>query len=211
MTEKTRILFSDFDGTITARESLEAVLKQFVPQKYDDMMKRLKAREVTIRKGVREMVEAVPSAKYPEIIEFVKEIPIRPGFEALLDFLDARRMLFIVLSGGLRGMVEARLGPLVKRAHRIIAADVDTSGQYLKIFSDYEFGTELVAKVEVMKEYTADQQIVIGDGITDFQMAEHAGIVFARDSLAAYLDEANVSYFAWSDFFDIRDKLQELL
>lgn len=211
MREKTRILFSDFDGTITARESLEAVLKQFVPQKYDDMMKRLKAREVTIRKGVREMVEAVPSAKYPEIIEFVKEIPIRPGFEDLLDFLDARRMPFIVLSGGLRGMVEARLGPLVKRAHRIIAADVDTSGQYLKIFSDYEFGTELVAKVEVMKEFAADQQIVIGDGITDIQMAEHAGIVFARDSLAAYLDEANVSYFAWSDFFDIRDKLQELL
>lgn len=211
MREKTRILFSDFDGTITARESLESVLKQFVPQKYDDMMKRLKAREVTIRQGVREMVEAVPSAKYPEIIEFVKEIPIRPGFEALLDFLDARRMPFIVLSGGLRGMVEARLGPLVKRAHRIIAADVDTSGQYLKIFSDYEFGTELVAKVEVMKEFAADQQIVIGDGITDIQMAEHAGIVFARDSLAAYLDEANVSYFAWSDFFDIRDKLQELL
>ena len=211
MTEKTRVLFSDFDGTITARESLEAVLKAFAPGKYDDMMKRLKAGEVTIRDGVREMVEAIPSDRYPEIIEFVKEIPIRQGFEAFLDFLEAHKIKFIVLSGGLRGMVEARLGPFVERAHRIIAADVNTDGPYLKVFSDYEIGTELVAKVEVMKEYGADEQIVVGDGITDIQMAQHGTTVFARDSLAKFLDEANVPYYTWSDFGDIRDKLESLL
>ncbi len=211
MTAVHRILFSDFDGTITARESLEAVLKEFASEKYDDMMKRLKSGEVTIREGVREMVEAIPSAKYPEIIRFVTDIPIRPGFESLLDFLEQKGIPFIVLSGGLRGMVEARLGPLLERAYRIIAADVDTSGIHLKVFSDYEMGTELVAKAEVMKAFAADEQIVIGDGITDFQMARHADTVFARDSLAKFLEKSGISYYPWADFFEIRDKLETLV
>lgn len=211
MRENHRILFSDFDGTITARESLEAVLKEFASEKYDDMMKRLRAGEVTIRKGVREMVEAIPSAKYPEIIQFVRDIPIRPGFEALLDFLEGRGIPFIVLSGGLRGMVEARLGHLANRAHHIIAADVDTSGTYLKVSSAYEMGAELVAKAEVMKAFAADEQIVIGDGITDFQMARQATTVFARDALAEFLDKEGIHYHAWSDFFDVRDQLEALL
>ena len=211
MTEKHRILFCDFDGTITARESLEAVLKEFAAHKYDDMMKRLKSGEVTIREGVREMVEAIPSAKYPDIIQFVRDIPIRPGFDALLDLLEGRGIPFIVLSGGLRGMVEARLGPLVDRVHRIIAADVDTSDTYLKVYSAWEMGSELVAKAEVMKEFAADERIVIGDGITDFQMARHADTIFARDSLAAFLDEAGMPYYPWTDFFEIREKLETLV
>jgi len=211
MTKKHRILFCDFDGTITARESLEAVLKEFAAHKYDGMMKRLKSGEVTIRDGVREMVEAIPSAKYPDIIKFVRDIPIRPGFEALLDFLEQKDIPFIVLSGGLRGMVEARMGNLIDRAHRIIAADVETSDTYLKVFSAYEMGSELVAKAEVMKEFAADERIVIGDGITDFQMAQHADTVFARGSLAAFLEEAGISYYPWADFFDIREKLETLV
>ncbi len=42
-------------------------------------------------------------------------------------------------------------------------------------------GTELVAKVLVMEEYPADEKIEIGDSSTDFNMALHAPMVFARD------------------------------
>jgi len=100
---------------------------------------------------------------------------------------------------------------LVDRAHRIIAADVDTSDTYLKVFSAHEMGSELVAKAEVMKEFAADERIVIGDGITDFQMARHADTVFARDSLAEFLDKAGISYYPWTDFFEIREKLETLV
>lgn len=209
MTNKRPIVFCDFDGTITERESLEAVLRRFNPQNHDAMMARLKAGEVTIRDGVREMVEGIASARYPEILSFVREIPIRPGFEAFLDFLDERGIPFVVLSGGLRGMVEARLGPLVERTHRIISADVDASGPWLAVFSEYESENELVAKARVMETFSFDAAIVIGDGITDFEMARHGSCIFARDSLAAYLDRQGIGYHSWSDFYDVRDKLAE--
>ncbi len=211
MTEIKRIVFCDFDGTITAAESLEAVLHRFNPGAFDAMMARLKAGEVSIRDGVREMLEGIESARYPEILAFVQEIPIRQGFEAFLDFLDTRAIPFIVLSGGLRGMVEARLGQLASRARRIIAADIDTSQSFLRVFSDYESGSELVAKAEVMKTFSFDESIVIGDGITDIEMAKHGSHIFARDSLAAWLDRAGISYHGWSDFSDICRRLEAQL
>ena len=209
MTNKRPIVFCDFDGTITERESLEAVLRKFNPENHDAMMARLKAGEVSIRDGVREMVEGISSARYPEILSFVREIPIRAGFEPFLDFLDERAIPFVVLSGGLRGMVEARLGPLVRRAHRIIAADVDASRPRLTVISDYESESELVAKARVMETFSFDAAIVIGDGITDFEMARHGTCIFARDSLAAYLDQQGIGYHSWSDFYDVRDQLAE--
>lgn len=209
--ESGRILFCDFDGTITAKESLESVFTTFAPGKWEPVKQKLTAGELTVREGVREVIETIPSARYPEICEFVTHIPIRPGFEAFLDFLQDRHIPFVVLSGGLRGMVEARLGILKARVHRIFAAEVDTGGPFLKVMSNHESDTELVAKAEVMALFSAAEKIAVGDGITDLNMARHATLVFARDMLARFLDQSGIFYHPWTDFFDLRDRLRNLL
>jgi 2-hydroxy-3-keto-5-methylthiopentenyl-1-phosphate phosphatase len=199
----SRIVFCDFDGTITAQESLEGVFKRFAPDIWKPIKDKMMALEITIRQGVRQILESIPSKRYPEILDFVQTIPIRPGFEEMLDFLDARGVPFVIISGGLRGMVDARLGDLVNRAYKIFAVDVDTGGEFLKLKSDFEGETELVAKVEVMNLFDAEQRIVIGDGVTDLNMAQNGSVVFARDRLAAFLKHMDVPYNEWSDFFDV--------
>ena len=184
-----RVVFCDFDGTITSRESLEAVFKRFAPELYAPIKEKMMALEITIREGVRQVLESIPSARYPEILEYVKSIPIRPGFEQLLDFLDDNAVLFVIVSGGLRGMVDARLGTLVNRAHKIFAADVDIGGEYLKVTSEFEGGSELVAKVEVMNRFDAAQRIVIGDGATDIHMAQAGTMV--PDSLGTFFSNGS--------------------
>lgn len=208
--ESGRILFCDFDGTITAKESLEAVFTTFAPGRWEPVKQKLMAGKLTVRDGVREVMETIPSARYPEMCAFVAGIPIRPGLEEFLDFLEHRHIPFVVLSGGFRGMVEARLGPLKERMHRIYAADVDVSGPFLKVTSAHESDAELVAKAEVMALFSAREKIVVGDGITDFNMARHADVVFARDRLARFLDQSGIAYYPWLDFFDLRDSLNKL-
>ena len=201
-------VFCDFDGTITSKESLEGVFKRFAPDLYVPIKEKMMALEITIREGVRQVLESIPSARYPEILEFVQEIPIRPGFEQMLDFLDAQGVPFVIVSGGLRGMVDARLGALAKRAHKIFAADVDTGGEFLEVTSEFEGGSELVAKVGVMNLFDAKQRIVIGDGATDINMAQAGTLVFARDNLAFFLDQMKIPYKEWSNFFDVQKTLE---
>ncbi len=210
-TASGRIVFCDFDGTITAKESLELVFTTFASGRWEPIKRKLMSGKLTVREGVREIAETIPSARYREICEFVAAIPIRPGLEAFLDFLDHRHIPFVVISGGFRGMVEARLGPLKDRVHRIFAADADTDGPLLKVISDYESDTELVAKADVMALFTADEKIAIGDGITDLNMARFADVVFARDMLARFLDQKGMAYHPWTDFFDLRDRMKSLI
>lgn len=205
-----RIVFCDFDGTITARETFEVVIKQFAPELSAQLLPQMYARELTIREGVRQILASIPSSRYPEIIELTRPQPIRPGFSELLDFLEVQGVPLVVVSGGLRGMVEVVLGSLVERVRAIHAIDVDTSGANLQVRSQYEAGTEMVAKVKVIEAYSPDQAIAIGDSLTDLNMALQVPLVFARDRLAKYLEEHQKSYIPWNDFFTVRDYLAAL-
>jgi 2-hydroxy-3-keto-5-methylthiopentenyl-1-phosphate phosphatase len=205
-----RIIFCDFDGTITVSETFVAVLKHFAPQLSAQLIPEMYARRLTLREGVKQILESIPSSCYPEILEFTRKEPIRSGFTELLDFLEAEKVPLVVVSGGLRGMVEVVLGELVPQIHTIHAVDVDTKGEYLQVNSEFEGGTELVAKVQVMEKYPADEKIAIGDSLTDLNMALTTPIVFARDRLAYYLEENQKPYIPWQDFLEVRDHLAQL-
>ncbi len=205
-----RVVFCDFDGTITVEETFVAVLKKFAPELSAKLLPEMYARRVTLREGVRQILESIPCSRYAEILEFTQLQQIRPGFVELLDFLEFQGVPLVVVSGGLRGMVETVLDSLVQRVHAIHAVDVDTNGSHLKVYSQYEGGTELIAKVKVMSKYPAYQKIAIGDSLTDLNMALEASVVFARDRLAEYLDEQKKPYIRWNNFLQIRDYLVKL-
>ncbi|MEH2208679.1 MAG: HAD-IB family phosphatase [Nostoc sp.] len=202
-----RIVFCDFDGTITVDETFVAVLKKFAPVLSAKLLPEMYAKRLTLREGVKEILQSIPSASYPEILEFTKPQLIRPGFIELLDFLEFQGVSLIVISGGLRGMVEVVLDGIVHRIEKIYAVDVDISSAYLKVNSEYEGDTELIAKVQVMDRYPVDEKIAIGDSITDLNMGLQASVVFARSPLSQYLDEHQKPYIPWNDFFQIRDYL----
>lgn len=205
-----RLVCCDFDGTITVRETFVAMLKKFSPEKAAQIIPELYSQRVTLRDGVRQMLEAIPSCQYPEIIELAQTEEIRPGFVELLDFLDSQNVPFVVVSGGLRGMVETTLGKLVDRVQGIHAVDIDTRGEFLRPYSEFEGSTEMVEKVKVVSLYQIENWVAIGDSVTDLNMAMAAPLVFARSRLSQYLDDRKKSYIPYEDFFDVRDRLSQL-
>ncbi|MFM2430836.1 MAG: hypothetical protein RLZZ511_2049 [Cyanobacteriota bacterium] len=202
-----RIVFCDFDGTITTEETFVALLRQFTPDLADTLMAEIYAKRLTLREGVRQMLTSIRSEQYLAIVAFAQAKAIRPGFDRFLDFLEANQVPFVLISGGITVMVETVIGDRKSRMAGIHAIDLDTQGEFLTPISRFEAGSEFVAKVNVMAEYPCDEAIAIGDSITDLNMAMAAPVVFARDRLATYLQEANKPYYAWEDFDDIRQQL----
>jgi 2-hydroxy-3-keto-5-methylthiopentenyl-1-phosphate phosphatase len=203
------IVFCDFDGTITAIETFVGMLKEFAPELSAQLLPEMYARRLTLREGVKQLLESIPSDRYPEIISYAASNPIRPGLEELINFLNVRGVPFIVISGGLRDMVETVLDrqQLIEKVDSIYAVDIDTRSDRLQVHSDFEGNTELVAKVKVMEQYFISEKIAIGDSVTDINMALAADLVFARDRLVDYLEAENKPYIPWNDFLDIRDYL----
>ncbi|HEY9826235.1 MAG TPA: haloacid dehalogenase-like hydrolase, partial [Stenomitos sp.] len=131
----------------------------------------------------------------------------RPGLPDLLTFLAAQNIPFVIVSGGLRGMVEAAIAPLRSQIHAVYGVDLDTQGAQFKVHSPVEGETELVSKVDIMRLHPAQCTIAIGDSVTDLNMAMAADVVFARDRLAEYLGDRGVSFYRWDTFDDIRSIL----
>jgi 2-hydroxy-3-keto-5-methylthiopentenyl-1-phosphate phosphatase len=199
-----RIVFCDFDGTITAQETFVAILKQFTPELAAELIPKMYQLELTLREGVLQMLEAMPSSVYTEILDFAAAQPLRSGLPEFLEFLQAQAIPFVVITGGLKGMVEAAIPELLPKIHAVHGAEIDTAGAYFKVNSPALGETELVSKVDIMKRYPAEQTIAIGDSVTDLKMALAADVVFARDRLADYLGDRSVAYHPWDDFHDIQ-------
>jgi 2-hydroxy-3-keto-5-methylthiopentenyl-1-phosphate phosphatase len=211
-------IFCDFDGTITAEDTFTGMLKVVAPHLCDQYLPDIYAQKLTLREGVKRIIESIPSHYYSTMIRYVDDIPIRPGLVELVKFSIDHKIPFHVVSGGLKDMVkrvltQQTLGdrPLIEQVASINAVAIDTSQAYLQPISEYEGGTELVAKVEVMEQYPAQKTISIGDSITDLNIALNANISFARDRLAKYLDAVNKFYYPWENFFTVRDRLMRMI
>lgn len=203
-----RIVFCDFDGTITVEDTFVNVCRHFAADTVDRLLREIFKGSLSLKDGIRDIVESIPSARYPEMLDFVNGTPLRAGLERFLDFLEGKNIPFVVISGGLMGLVLRQLGPIAVRAERIYAADVDTSGKYLRVISPFEDGSELVNKKKIMSTYRYTDAAAIGDGVTDQGMAMEASIVFARKHLADFLDKCSKSYETWNDFYDVRETLE---
>ncbi len=205
------IIFCDFDGTITAVETFAGMLKEFAPDLSSLIMPKLYEKKITLREGVRTILESIPSQIYGDILEYAASKPVREGLPELLDFLDRHNIPFVIISGGLQDMVEKVIARenLLHRVKAIAAVKIDTSSEYLQVNSDYEADTELVAKVKVMAQFPAEKTIAIGDSLTDINMALKADLVFARDKLIEYLEEENKPYIPWNNFHDVGEYLQQ--
>lgn len=204
-----RIVFCDFDGTITAVETFIGMLKRFAGEDYARIEKLVIGRKITLAVAVRQMVESIPSASFPAMQDYISNQTIRSGFSELLDFLNASGIPFVVISGGILEQVQKRLEPFQHRIHGMHAARIETNAEYIKVISEHENKEELVSKKAIMGKYDYSEAVAIGDGITDMTMAARADVVFARGNLCRYLDQIGQTYHPWDTFFDIRDALAE--
>lgn len=212
-------VFCDFDGTITTDDTFARFIETYSPKLSQELLPKIYHRQLTLKEGIPPIVRAIPSQYYEEAVAAVGRHPLRSGLEDLLLFLEAHQIPFIVISGGLKDMVRAALQqrgpktgrPLIEFVTDIVAADIDASGEFLRMSSDYVGETEMVAKVKVMALYPTEKSVMIGDSVTDINMALRADVTFARDSLIRYMTEENHPYLPWDTFDDVRQHLENLV
>ena len=207
----SRVIFCDFDGTITTQDTFVSMLEKFAPEVAQQLLPAIFRREISLKDGVHRTLGTISTAYYPEIIEFMACQPVRAGLSEFMTFLNRLEVPFIVVSGGLVDMVNAVLKrrQLMAEVTAIYGGEIDTTGELLRAYSRLESDVEFVAKAQVMAKYPAQSKIAIGDSVTDINMSLAADLVFARDRLTQYLDAESKPYIQWENFHDIKNYLAE--
>ena len=190
-------------------DTFAGAMRLFVdPDEFSLYSKKLAAGEATLSQVVRKAYDGAPAKLLPEMLEYVKGVAMRPGFEAFLDTCEALGIGVVVISGGAREFLDQKLAPYEGRLLGIHAAELAVCGDTLHLESSFDDGNELVKKTAVMARYDYDESIGIGDSFTDCNMAQAVDQVFARDVLAKFLAKKGVPFTPFEDFYTVVDAIR---
>lgn len=209
MTPYKYIVFCDFDGTVTNWESAEGLWELLLGNDFHIKMEQLIAQNSTTSRGIKELFGMVKSVEYPKILEYIKTLELRPGFCEFLDLLQKYDIPFVIVSGGIREMVEYVLKPYMHKITDYYCCDLNIEKEFIQISSEYDDGIDLLRKEIPMSFYNYDKAIYIGDSYTDMNPATHSDIVFAKDRLEEFLIKNNLSYHKFDTFYDVIDVFKD--
>ncbi len=214
----TKVIFCDFDGTVTEKDNIVAIMEEFAPDGWKPIVNDILNENISIREGVGKLFSRIPSDKKEEIIEFVlTRSKIRDGFQEFIDFTKKENIPLYIVSGGIDFFVH----PVLKdklNPEQIICNHSDFSDEQINItwpnkcdeLCQNDCGCckpSFIRKVD--NQFSNYQKIVIGDSISDLQASKLADVVFARDYLIEKCEENKIRYTPFKTFFDVIHALEK--
>ncbi len=199
-------IFSDFDGTITAQDSIvfltetfgggsrhrEAVLKAFEQSLLDPFQvieKELATVKISWTDAVRTLSE---------------NISIDPEFPDFVRWCQRHRYPLSVVSSGVRKIIRLFIGHLDIPFYGHPVDITEKGWVYRK--------DESADKVRLLRQARSDAKVVyIGDGISDLAVIGLTDFLFAKSRLAQHCTQKEIPYFPFESFGQIQQKLEELV
>lgn len=213
MDSKNLIIFSDFDGTFTAKDVGNRIFTIFSGGQnrrlVDDWKKGLiSSRECLAREA--ELIRITPE----EFNSFIGDFELVSGGKELYNLSLENEIPFILVSDGLDLYIEY----ILKKYHLENIPFIANHGVFrnggIKIEFPYnndgcsrcgsckgERIKEVVAKI--MSSRKEPEVIFIGDGLSDICALPQSDIIFARGDLFDYCRTHNFDAIEYHNFFDI--------
>jgi 2-hydroxy-3-keto-5-methylthiopentenyl-1-phosphate phosphatase len=193
----------DWDGTVTVDDTLILALREFGDwQVYLDAAAALARGEITLHEEIRRDAESITTPLEEVVAWLVEHLELRPGFHELAE---AYRPL--IVSSNFRQLIE----PILAREGvelEVRANDVEWEpGGWRATFRNGDVCGTCGEPCKRADLPTNCEVVYIGDGYSDRCAAQAADRIFARDGLARYLDEQEVSYESFGDLHDVARSL----
>jgi 2-hydroxy-3-keto-5-methylthiopentenyl-1-phosphate phosphatase len=186
----------DWDGTVTARDTLVAVIHEFGdPALLAELEPRVGV-DLTLHEEIALEFAAI-AAPLGDVVAWVLDnVEVRPGLRELAALRPT------IVSAGFHELIE----PVLAREGvelPVLANEVEARPDGWVV----RFRDEAVCAAcgEPCKRGTlaAEPYVYVGDGYSDRCAALAAERVFARDGLAAFLDGRGVAYEPFDDLLDV--------
>ncbi|MDD5362943.1 MAG: HAD-IB family phosphatase [Ignavibacteria bacterium] len=220
-------IFCDFDGTVTKKDVWVDALGKFIKDdgKFADVCKDFEEGRITSRECIRRELALVEDFDFDVFNEYIDTQELDDHFYEFIDFCKENNFEIILLSEGLDyyiKYVQKKFNLNLKFfANELEVITQETNGKKsVRITCNFPYSDEHcnccgMSKRNVLISNTNDLEnevsVFIGDGVSDFCASNYADIVFAKKSLASYCWKNNITYYDFSDFADVKNKLIKII
>lgn len=216
-TAKKKVVFCDFDGTITVNDNIIAIIKHFKPEGWESLVEKTLSTEISIQEGVGSLFNLLPTSMGEEVKQFgIQNAVIRDGFAAFLQYCKDEDIEFIVTSGGIDFFVYPILSEFGIPENHIYCNQSDFSGERIEILWPHSCDEHCsnncgMCKPTIMRKFSPEhyERIIIGDSVTDFEGAKIADTVFSRSHLTVKCNELGIACTEYTTFYDIIEAMKQ--
>jgi len=203
-----RVVFFDFDNTITTIDVLDDMLERF---SRDDRWVRIEDEWKRGRIGSRECLDGQMRGiriTRGRLDKYLTTIKLDPAFKKLLRLCDARNMKAIILSDNFEYILKGILRNNGISGLDVYCNSLEISGDSLIPgfpYTDRKCGGCAHCKTKNMLANVGrgSRSIYIGDGLSDLCPSRKADLVFAKSTLKERLSSEGVPHVPFNDMRDI--------
>lgn len=218
MIKRTIKVFVDFDGTITLEDVGEAIFKKFgETEKVKRIIENLLSDKISSRQCWDELCDSVDTINKAELDEFIDLLEVDPTFIPFVKFCSENKIDMVVLSDGFDYYIDrlfnkAGLSGLKYYSNKLFVDDKGILKAEYPYF-DVDSPTSANCKKNHIINHSSDDEytVYIGDGNSDKEAAQYCDFIFAKDGLARFCSMERISFYPFSDFNEVQNKLTELI
>lgn len=209
---KDKIIVSDFDGTITKKDTLYHFFLENAP--FEDVYRigsKWERQEISSQECLIKEFELVKNLSENMVNDFISTIEIDEGFLKFNDLRTQNNIDFVIVSDGLNYFINNILLRYNISNIKVITNHVEFKGNDFKIEFPNEHGKCVfgagTCKCQAVKELRKNYKEIdyIGDGVSDFCVANKADRVFAKGKLFKYCTQNSINCTKYDNFYDLAD------
>jgi 2,3-diketo-5-methylthio-1-phosphopentane phosphatase len=207
------IFFCDFDGTITREDVIDRILEEFADPMWREIEQSWNNEEIGSRDCLAMQTKLI-KAKERDLLDFVEGIDIDKTFCDFVRYSRRTDVEIVILSDGIDLLIKSILHRYGLNDIRVYSNSLEsTSGGFEMLFPYFREDCKSssgICKCRIMEELsiTGAVNILVGDGRSDFCLADKVDLTFAKLGLLDFCRAKNIPYVEFKEFKDIIEWLR---
>lgn len=206
---KKTIVVSDFDGTITQKDGLYTFVQDYAKGDWEKIEQDWTEGKISSKECLIEEFKLIPDLSEELISKFAKTIDVDEHFKDFYLNLSEKGIDFCVVSDG----IDYFINKILKQHGLENLEIISNHGTFRGEFFELTFPNDSsecknnagTCKCKIISDLKQEYKkvIYIGDGVSDFCVADKADILFAKSRLLNYCKENNIKHIPFETFEDI--------
>lgn len=200
----------DFDGTVISTDVTDAIIQSFAKPGWEESEKLWELGIIGSRECLETQMSLIESP-LDRILEYVDGFAIDETFPDFVDFLKKSHIPFGIISDGFQLFIERILKNAGLKQIPTYANQIKEEGGKLKAFFPHREKncSSGICKCAVAQRLGQGLPIIhIGDGRSDFGIAEKAFFVFTKGKLSNFCKERGIPHAPFDKFHELKNSLK---